>query len=157
MQFMQLILLCHWRFILGLIYTKKCSKFWWLKDYSRRFQSKLKKVYFSVNYVSLLKWAFDVNEELAVQFTHSLMEKEDVLVRKSRRRWIYHQVKNGRVCHLTNIDMDWLIDARNFWRLHKFSNNRYIFENIAAMQETVNYPLKWKTTFFETFQTFMSE
>ena len=104
MQFTQLILLCHWRFILGLIYTKKCSKFWWLKDYSRRFQSKLKKVYFSVNYVSLLKWAFDVNEELAVQFTHSLMEKEDVLVRKSRRRWIYHQVKNGRVCHLTWID-----------------------------------------------------
>ena len=51
-----------------------------VQDSSRRFQSMLKKVNFTANYASLLKWAFDVNEELAVQFIHSLMEKEDVMI-----------------------------------------------------------------------------
>ena len=115
-----------------------------VQDSSRRFQSMLKKVNFTANYVSLQKWAFDVNEELAVQFIHSLTEKEDVLIES------LDEIVNFFLEHGLTDRCKKLLEIAS-----KFTYNRYILENIAAMQETVYSPLRvTNTTIFETFQTF---
>ena len=106
-----------------------------VQDSSRRFQSMLKKVNFTANYVSLQKWAFDVNEELAVQFIHSLTEKEDVLIES------LDEIVNFFLEHGLTDRCKKLLEIAS-----KFTYNRYILENIAAMQETVYSPLRVTNT-----------